>query len=148
MSHAIKLPLAFVGHTIAEPVGRVVIALTFIRDGVYRVTINHPGRTGLLGAEVDGCSYPTEAEARSEARRMFRAYASGQSVEQVAERREELADLIENWVKRPGPDALLRVRRWQSEADLLQPPHRAAQNRALAAEIAATMTAAYADAVA
>ena len=143
MSHAIKLPLTYIGQTITQPVGRVVIALTWLREGIYRVTINNPSPCGVLGAEADGCSYPTEDEARAEARRAFRAYTGGATVDQLAARREELAVLIEAWVKRPGPEALARTRRLEAEADLLQPLQAAADDRTLAAAVVDTMAATY-----
>lgn len=143
---ATKPELSFIGQTIAFQAGRVMVALTWVRDSVYRVSVNHPGLAGLLGPEIDGASYSTEAEARTEARRMYRIYFAGDTPEQVEQRHQELSDLAETWVKRYGPEAGRRAQRYAACRDAIQPLAGRCADRVLANNIAETIAAAFAGA--
>jgi hypothetical protein len=143
-----KQELRSIGDRITFPAGQVVIALQQVGPQAFRVSVNTGLIGGFLGVEVDGASYPDEATARAEARRMAKAFYDGTSPAQLAERREALADLIDVNEHRRTPEARSRAARYRRELDAIAPLAGRPQQLALSADVAATMTRAFADALA
>lgn len=130
-------PLTHIGHTIAFRSGAVTIALSWVREGVYRVGIHTGSPVGMLGRELDGVSYGDQDVARGEARRMVKAYWGGETTEQLADRYMNLLEQAETWRTRRGPYAAGLTAKLMAQADAIQPLQGRGDDRALVAQLLA-----------
>ncbi|HKT03359.1 MAG TPA: hypothetical protein VJT31_27835, partial [Rugosimonospora sp.] len=84
MSHAIKLPLSFDGAHVSATIGAARIRVERLSATVFYVETRHSGPAGVgpVVAELSR-SWPTEAQARTAARGLYRAFHAGLSVAAV-----------------------------------------------------------------
>jgi len=131
-----------IGDTIAHRSGVVTVAVQRVGPQAWRVSVNDGHIGGFLGRELDGASYPSFAEALAEYSRMFKAFYDGATPAQLAERREDLAILIEADERRYGPEAKARAYRRRIEADAIAPLAGRAVQMALVTDLRDFLTAA------